>query len=166
LETVSKIGISLRSASATASFLLICLFSFTTICTAADSDLEKSVNESLAQAKAIVDTMKAKLAQGASVEAELSRLKKTAEEIKINDLLLEERFTVREEQAKALVDKLAGGQWTHDYGLTATEAQSMGLNVKTGIPSSILDLMRLYPQPVRQLPSIEFLPHVPTKRAA
>ena len=41
------------------------------------------------------------------------------------------------EQAKNLVDKLAGGQWTHDYGLTAKEAQTLGLNVKTGRPSSV-----------------------------
>jgi len=62
------------------------------------------------------------------------------------------------EQAKDLVESLAGGQWTHDYGLTAKEATSLGLNVKTGIVPSVLALMRLYPQPVRQLPSIEFLP--------
>lgn len=68
------------------------------------------------------------------------------------------------EQAKPLVNKLAGGQWTHDYGLTAKEAQGLGLNVKVGIPSSIIELMRLYPQPVRQLPSIEFLPRSPAGR--
>lgn len=62
------------------------------------------------------------------------------------------------DQAQSLVEALAGGQWTHDYGLTATEAKGLGLNVTTGVPASILDLMRLYPQPVRRLPSIEFLP--------
>lgn len=66
------------------------------------------------------------------------------------------------ERAASLVDKLAGGQWTHDYALTAKEAQELGLNVKSGVPASVLDLMRLYPQPVRQLPSIEFLPRSPT----
>jgi ClpP class serine protease len=71
-----------------------------------------------------------------------------------------------EERAKTLVDKLAGGQWTHDHALTAKDAQELGLNVKTGIPSSIIRLMQLYPQPVRQLPSIEFLPQVPTRRSA
>lgn len=70
-----------------------------------------------------------------------------------------------EEKAKALVEKLASGQWTHDYALTAKEAQELGLNVKTGIPSSILDLMQLYPQPVKHLPSIEFLPHTPAKQS-
>ncbi len=62
------------------------------------------------------------------------------------------------DQAKGLVENLAGGQWTHDYGLTAKEAKSLGLNVKTGIPPSVLELMQLYPQPVRQMPSIEFPP--------
>jgi ClpP class serine protease len=71
-----------------------------------------------------------------------------------------------EERAKELVEKIASGQWTHDYALTAKDAQELGLNVKIGIPSSILELMQLYPQPVRQLPSIEFLPQVPARRLA
>jgi ClpP class serine protease len=71
-----------------------------------------------------------------------------------------------EERAKELVEKIASGQWTHDYALTAKDAQELGLNVKIGVPSSILELMQLYPQPVRQLPSIEFLPQVPARRSA
>ncbi len=67
------------------------------------------------------------------------------------------------EQAKALVEKLAGGQWTHDYALTQSEALALGLNVKAGIPASIMELMTLYPQPVRQLPAIEFLPLRPAR---
>jgi hypothetical protein len=70
------------------------------------------------------------------------------------------------EKATSLVNKLSGGQWTHDYALTAKEATELGLNVKSGIPASIMELMRLYPQPVRQLPSIEFLPATPSRRAA
>jgi len=70
------------------------------------------------------------------------------------------------DRAKELAEKLAGGQWTHDYGLTEKEARSLGLNVKAGIPPSVLNLMRLYPQPVRQLPSIEFLPRGRTGRRA
>jgi len=71
-----------------------------------------------------------------------------------------------EAQAKALIEKLAGGQWTHDYALTAKEAQELGLPVKSGIPRSILNLMKLYPQPVRQVPSIEFLPRQPAGKHA
>jgi ClpP class serine protease len=67
-------------------------------------------------------------------------------------------------QAKDLVEKLASGQWTHDYGVTAKEAQNLGLKVTVGIAPSILDLMQLYPQPVRHAPSIEFLPRGPAGR--
>ena len=62
------------------------------------------------------------------------------------------------DSARRMVDALASGQWTHDYGLTAAEAKSLGLNVTTGVAASIIALMRLYPQPVRQSPSIELLP--------
>jgi ClpP class serine protease len=70
---------------------------------------------------------------------------------------------VPSDKAIALVDKLAGGQWTHDYALTAKEALDLGLNIKSGIPASILKLMKLYPQPVKMMPSIEFLPLAPSR---
>lgn len=59
--------------------------------------------------------------------------------------------------AEAIADKLAGGHWTHDYALTASEAKSLGLPVKVGMPTDVLELMRLYPQPVQQS-GVEFLP--------
>lgn len=36
-------------------------------------------------------------------------------------------------------------------------AQEMGLNVSTEIPEAFLQLMSLYPQPVRMQRSVEFL---------
>jgi ClpP class serine protease len=70
-----------------------------------------------------------------------------------------ELLTPRMEQAaaEALAAKLAGGHWTHDYALTATEAASLGLPVKVGMPAIVLELMKLYPQPVQQS-GVEFLP--------
>ena len=66
--------------------------------------------------------------------------------------------------AEDLATKLAGGTWTHDYALTAEEARSLGLPVKVGMPLEVLELMKLYPQPVQQS-GVEFLPiDVPTKR--
>lgn len=59
--------------------------------------------------------------------------------------------------AAALAEKLAGGHWTHDYALTATEASEIGLPVKVGMPLEIMDLMKLYPQPI-QKSGVEFLP--------
>jgi ClpP class serine protease len=59
--------------------------------------------------------------------------------------------------AEALAAKLAGGQWTHDYALTASEAQALGLPVKVGMPREIMTLMKLYPQPIQQS-GVEYLP--------
>jgi ClpP class serine protease len=78
-----------------------------------------------------------------------------------------ELLTPRLEQAAAekLAEKLAGGHWTHDYALTAQEAAELGLPVTVGMPSEVLVLMKLYPQPV-QRSGVDFLPiDVPAKRA-
>jgi len=77
-----------------------------------------------------------------------------------------ELLTPRMEQAaaEALADKLAGGHWTHDYALTAEEAASLGLPVKVGMPVQVLELMKLYPQPV-QRSGVEYLPiDIPPQR--
>jgi ClpP class serine protease len=77
-----------------------------------------------------------------------------------------ELLTPRLDQAVAekLASQLAGGHWTHDYALTADEARAIGLPVKVGMPQEILELMKLYPQPVERT-GVEFLPiDVPTKR--
>jgi ClpP class serine protease len=67
-------------------------------------------------------------------------------------------------QAEGLADKLAGGHWTHDYALTATEARELGLPVRVGVPRQVMDLMRLYPQPVQRT-GIDFLPiDIPPRR--
>jgi ClpP class serine protease len=61
-------------------------------------------------------------------------------------------------EAKALADRLSSGIWTHDYPITAAEAQGMGLRVSVAMPQEVLDMMALYPQPVRATPSVEYLP--------
>lgn len=67
-------------------------------------------------------------------------------------------------KAKAIAEKLAGGHWTHDYALTATEAKEIGLPVTVGMPMEVMELMRLYPQPVQQS-GVEFLPiDLPNRR--
>src|SRR6202030_833332 len=66
--------------------------------------------------------------------------------------------------AEALAAKLAGGHWTHDYALTASEATTLGLPIRVGMPPEVLALMKLYPQPVQQS-GIEYLPiDVPRQR--
>ena len=77
-----------------------------------------------------------------------------------------ELLTPRLDQAaaEALAAKLAGGHWTHDYALTATEAKELGLPVKVGMSLAVMELMKLYPQPIQQS-GVEFLPiDLPPKR--
>src|SRR6516225_2153788 len=77
-----------------------------------------------------------------------------------------ELLTPRMEQAaaEALAAKLAGGHWTHDYALTAGEARALGLPVTVGMPLEVMQLMKLYPQPIQQS-GVEYLPiDVPRQR--
>lgn len=73
--------------------------------------------------------------------------------------------TLPAEQAVALADKLSTGTWTHDYPLFASIVKELGLPVNTEIPNDVLELMKLYPQPVRQQSGggVEYLP-VPRHR--
>ncbi len=62
------------------------------------------------------------------------------------------------EKAKELGEILATGSWTHDYPISAEEAERLGLRVSTAMPSDILQLMSLYPQPMRRRPAVEYVP--------
>ena len=99
--------------------------------------------------KPVAEVMDLTLVLADVSEKALAQVKRGAVEI----------MTPRMDQAaaEALADKLAGGHWTHDYALTAAEAKSLGLPVKVGMPKEVLDLMKLYPQPVQQS-GVEFLP--------
>lgn len=62
------------------------------------------------------------------------------------------------EKAAELAELLSTGTWTHDYPITVDEAERLGLRVGTDMPRDILQLMSLYPQPVRRQPSVEYIP--------
>ncbi len=62
------------------------------------------------------------------------------------------------EKARELARTLSEGRWTHDYPILPDEAKALGLPVRTDMPQAILELMSLYPQPTRALPSVEYLP--------
>jgi ClpP class serine protease len=64
------------------------------------------------------------------------------------------------DQAGALAEKLSTGTWTHDYPLFATAAKELGLSVSTDMPTDVMELMNLYPQPVRTQGGggVEYLP--------
>jgi ClpP class serine protease len=82
----------------------------------------------------------------------ISQLKQSASE------LLERRLPA--EQASALAEKLATGTWTHDYPIWASTARTLGLPVSTDMPDEVLELLKLYPQPVRMQGGggVEYLP--------
>src|SRR6202790_1396591 len=64
------------------------------------------------------------------------------------------------EQADTLAEKLTAGTWTHDYPIWASTAKSLGLSVSTDMPHDVLQLLTLYPQPVRMQGGggVEYLP--------
>jgi ClpP class serine protease len=64
-----------------------------------------------------------------------------------------------DDKAAVLAEKLSTGTWTHDYPIFASTAKELGLPVSTKMPDDILELMKLYPQPVRQQSGgVEYLP--------
>ena len=77
------------------------------------------------------------------------------------------RRTLPADRADALAEKLATGTWTHDYPIWATTAKELGLPVSTEMPNEVLQLMSLYPQPVRMQSGsgVEYLP-VPRQKQA
>lgn len=62
------------------------------------------------------------------------------------------------ERAEEVARTLSHGVWTHDYPISAAEARALGLPVTTEMPSEVLELMALYPQPMCTVPSVEYLP--------
>ncbi len=64
------------------------------------------------------------------------------------------------EEATATAEKLAAGTWTHDYPIWASTAKTLGLPVSTDMPDDVLQLLKLYPQPVRMQSSggVQYLP--------
>jgi ClpP class serine protease len=71
------------------------------------------------------------------------------------------------DQAELLATKLSTGTWTHDYPLFAATAKELGLPVSTDMPDAVLELMKLYPQPVRMQGGggVEYLP-IPRQKEA
>jgi ClpP class serine protease len=68
------------------------------------------------------------------------------------------RAPMTPEAAIAVAEQLTSGRWTHDYPITASEARELGLPINTDMPQDVLDLLALFPQPVRVTQSVEFGP--------
>jgi ClpP class serine protease len=87
--------------------------------------------------------------------ADIARKALVQVQVLVRDLLVKHMTLVK---AEPLAVSLSTGTWTHDYAITAEEAKSLGLPVSTGMPREVYELMRLYPQPTRQRPSVEYVP--------
>lgn len=72
--------------------------------------------------------------------------------------LLTAKGTLPEEKAEKLAEILSTGRWTHDYPISADEARALGLPVNTEVPHDFFELLTLYPQPIQQAPTVEYLP--------
>lgn len=70
--------------------------------------------------------------------------------------LLEKRMD--KDRAEQLARMLSEGYWTHDHPITADAARELGLPINTQIPSYFLELMAMYPQPIRRTTSVEYVP--------
>src|SRR5262245_945838 len=92
--------------------------------------------------------------------ADIARKALVQVQVLVRDLLLEH---MPQEKAESLAVSLSTGTWTHDYAITAEEAKGLGLPVTTEMPRDVYELMRLYPQPTRTRPSVEYVP-VPYRR--
>lgn len=65
---------------------------------------------------------------------------------------------IASENIERIVDTLTTGQVTHDYPVTVEEATALGLPITVGLPTSIYNLMELYPQPQGGRPSVQYIP--------
>src|SRR5436190_411441 len=70
--------------------------------------------------------------------------------------LLADRYP--SEKAEEIAKPMTSGTWTHDYPITCDRAQALGLPVNSNISENVLQLMELYPQPMRRQPSVEYVP--------
>jgi ClpP class serine protease len=77
--------------------------------------------------------------------------------------LLQDKYPT--DKVEEIASNLSQGQWTHDYPITFEKAMELGLHVSSEMPKDFLELMSLYPQPVKQLPSVEYIP-IPRGRKA
>jgi ClpP class serine protease len=92
--------------------------------------------------------------------ADVSRLAITEIQEFIRGIIAKE---IPEEKATELIKSLTEGRWTHDYPITFTQAQSLGLPVRGDLPGEVYGLMDLYPQSRHARPSVQFIP-IPYRR--
>ena len=96
-------------------------------------DIENDLQNDLIQSKTLILGIKNKLDQGLSVETDLARLRTTADNIKVTQMLLEERFRQREEKARTIGSTAVSRHQAMAEGFR--EALSEYLNLINNLPS-------------------------------
>lgn len=62
------------------------------------------------------------------------------------------------QKAAVIAAALTEGRWTHDFPITFEQAKEMGLQVSTGMPAEVYQLMDLFPQAMQRRPSVAYIP--------
>jgi ClpP class serine protease len=65
---------------------------------------------------------------------------------------------IKPENVERIIEALTTGQVTHDYPILVEEARELGLPITAGLPREIYSLMELYPQPMTNRPSVQYIP--------
>lgn len=76
-------------------------------------------------------------------------------------IILKDKFPL--EKTEQIAELLSQGYFTHDHPITFEEAKRLGLPVSKDMPFEVYQLMKLFPQPTRATPSVEYIP-LPKKR--
>jgi ClpP class serine protease len=63
-----------------------------------------------------------------------------------------------DEPAAKTAMALTEGRWTHDYPIVPEQMSELGIKVSTEMPEAVLDLMALYPSPMRGAAAVEYAP--------
>jgi len=58
---------------------------------------------------------------------------------------------------RQVVEELVSGRFTHDYPITPSKAQELGIQVETDLPKEVYQLMDMYPQRQRGKPTVEYV---------
>ena len=123
----------LRSGVLLSFTIAVCLLFAPFAADAADDGIEKDVLKGLEQSKSIAATISVKLQSRSPIASELSRLRTVAEDIRISDLLIEERYKLRAEKVKSLGSKALARHEAMVEGYR--EALTEYLNLIDSLPS-------------------------------
>jgi len=112
----------------------------------AELSIEADLEQSLIQSMSLVNAIRSKLHQGLSAVSEITRLKANTDNIKVANLLLDERFKLREEKVKALGFKAVErhNNMVEAYRKALTEYLSLVDSLPSGnLPSDVSTQLKI-----------------------